>query len=86
MLIGYDDLRRKMKKGIKAKVRVIIVRKKVNKTPYFEKNEMEKSPQSKNKTKQNKTKQNWLNHRIGTHWKTPVSSMSPSLLMQIYSG
>jgi hypothetical protein len=58
MLIGYDDLRRKMKKGIKAKVRVIIVRKKVNKTPYFEKNEMEKSPQSKNKTKQNKTKQN----------------------------
>jgi hypothetical protein len=30
-------------------------------------------------------KQNWVNHRIVTHWKTPVSSRSPSLLMQIYS-
>jgi hypothetical protein len=62
-----------------AKVRVIIAGKnKKTRLHIFEKNEFEKSPQSK-------PKQNWVNHRIGTHWKTPVSSRSPSLLMQIYA-
>jgi hypothetical protein len=31
------------------------------------------------------TKQNWVNHRIETHWRTPVSSMSPRYVQIYYS-